>query len=59
MYDYEDYLAEAIQAVQAWPFETEGEFLAAVNDQARLLSKGDIDLCPDCPAADAPRSATA
>ena len=45
--EYEPYIADALEICSAWPFETEGEFLAAVNDQARLLCKGDLDLCPD------------
>ena len=59
-YDYyESYIADALEIVSAWPFETEGEFIAAVNDQARLMSQQSLDLCPDCPATDTPDSTPA
>lgn len=56
---YEPYIADALEIVSAWPFETEGEFIAAVNDQARLMSGRNLELCPDCPATDTPDSAPA
>lgn len=51
-YQSEPYIADALAHISAWPYETDGEFVAALNDQARMMSHHSLDLCPDCAAAD-------
>ncbi len=48
----EPYIADALEIASAWSFETEGEFIAAVSNHARLMCQQSLDLYPDCPAAD-------
>ena len=52
-YELDDtHVIKALEICSAWPFETEEEFIAAVNDQARLLSRRSLDLCPNDPCTE-------
>ena len=43
---YEDYIAEALQIVEAWELPPEA-FAQAVNDQAKIMAGTDLDPCYD------------
>jgi hypothetical protein len=47
--DYEDYIQDAINLVDAWEI-SEDDWATAVNNQARIMAGLNLEPCTDIPA---------